>query len=143
MKVCLRCGGRFVADGWRHPECGQAPANDGFPVFAPELATSKDGSAPDAFERLARQEPTSFWFRSRNRLVIQLINHYFPAAGSVLEVGCGTGYVLSGMRDAMPRVRFDGSELYTARLGYAAHRLPRVFLYPIDCRRIPVDSQFH
>jgi len=131
-----------VSEGWRCPECGQEPANDGFPLFAPELATSNDGFDPDAFERLARQEPTSFWFRSRNRLVIQLINHYFPAAGSVLEVGCGTGYVLSGMRDAMPRVRLAGSELYTAGLGYAAHRLPGVSLYQMDCRRIPFDSEF-
>jgi len=55
VKVCLRCGGRFVSEGWRCPECGQEPANDGFPLFAPELATSNDGFDPDAFERLARQ----------------------------------------------------------------------------------------
>ena len=111
-------------------------------LFAPEQAESNDGFELESFELLARLEPTSFWFRSRNRLIIQLLRSYFPEAKSLLEIGCGTGFVLSGVHDAIPQLRIAGSELYTAGLGFAQRRLPEAALYQMDCRSIPFEAEF-
>ena len=46
------------------------------------------------YEAIARAEPESFWFRARNRLVVSTLRRHFPGAGSLLELGCGTGFVL-------------------------------------------------
>ena len=114
----------------------------GFRLFAPDLADSNEGFEVGAFERLARLEPASFWFRSRNRLVIQLIRRHFSQARSLLEIGCGTGFVLAGVNEAMPEVRLVGSDLHPAGLAFAAQRVPGAELYQVDARRIPFDSEF-
>ena len=142
MKVCLSCKGRFVAEGWQCPRCHREPAGGHFLLFAPELATSNDGFEAASFEHLARLEPTSFWFRSRNRLVVQLVRRHFPSAGSLLEIGCGTGFVLVGLHEARPELRVAGSDLYVDALEFAARRLPDARLYQMDCRQIPFEEEF-
>ena len=133
---------RFEQETWLCPTCGSAPAANRFVLFAPEQAEANDGFELQSFEHLARLEPTSFWFRSRNRLVVQLLRRYFPSAKRLLEIGCGTGFVLAGLRAALPQLELVGSELYEAGLEFAAARLPGVELYQMDCRRIPFDSEF-
>jgi SAM-dependent methyltransferase len=142
MKVCLNCAERFESSGWRCPRCHHEPARETFTLFAPDLASSNDGFEVESFDHLAQLEPTSFWFRSRNRLVLQLLCRHFPDAKSLLEIGCGTGYVLSGVHEALPQLQLSGSELYTAGLAFAARRLPGVSLYQMDCRHIPFDAEF-
>lgn len=142
MKACLYCNQRFDAEGWRCPSCGREPASRGFLLFAPELADSNDGFEPTAFERLARTEPTSFWFRARNRLIVQIIKRDFPQAHNLLEIGCGTGYVLLGVRQGLPGLHVAGSELSVAGLELAARRVPGADLYQMDARHIPFDSEF-
>ena len=83
---------------------------------------------PEAFEHLATVEDDSFWFRSRNRLIVWALNHYFPAARSMLEIGCGTGYVLTGLREARPEMRLVGGEYFPDALEIASRRLPGVEL---------------
>lgn len=142
MKVCLGCRANFAQDSWRCPSCGWSPVANRFLLFAPEQATANDGFELESFVALARLEPTSFWFRSRNRLVVQLLRRYFPGARKVLEIGCGTGFVLAGLRDRLPQLQLVGSELYEAGLEFAAGRLPGVDLYQMDCRCMPFESEF-
>jgi SAM-dependent methyltransferase len=142
MKVCLNCDNRFDTAGWQCPSCGVHPTSNAFLLFAPELAQSNDGFEVKSFDDLARLEPTSFWFRSRNRLVIQLMRQYFPTANALLEIGCGTGFVLTGLREAQPKLALAGSDLYEDGLRFAARRLSGVELYQMDCRRIPFDAEF-
>jgi len=106
-------------------------------ALAPE-----EGFDPAAFERLARVEADSFWFRSRNRLISWALSHYFPATRSMLEVGCGTGYVLGGLRESMPGLRLVGGELYPEALEIARRRLPGVELIELDARELPFEAEF-
>ena len=142
MKICLNCSERFDLDRWRCPYCQHQPATGHFLQFAPALAQANDGFEVASFELLARLEQSSFWFRSRNRLVLQLLGRYFPTAKRLLEIGCGTGFVLSGLREARPELELTGSDIHEAGLTVAAKRLPGVALYQIDCRRLPFDSHF-
>jgi SAM-dependent methyltransferase len=143
MKVCLACERRFQLAGWTCPACGWSPGIDnGWPVFAPELANHSDGFDPAAFAGLARIAPRHFWFRARNRLLIWAVRKYFPAATSLLEIGCGTGYVLTGFRRAWPSLSLAGSDLLTQGLVTARSHLRDVSLLQMDARRIPFEAEF-
>ena len=103
------------------------------------------GSEPyDAalFEALAAVEPESFWFRARNRLIVSTLRRHFPGAGSLLELGCGTGFVLAALREAFPSWRLVGSELYEEGLAVARARLSGVELVQADARALPFRDEF-
>src|SRR5215475_3101671 len=103
MKLCIRCDKTFEDSGWRCPACLHQPASiDGHIAFAPTLARESEGFEAEYFPRLAEQEAGNFWFRSRNRLLVWALRQYFPQAQNFLEIGCGTGFVLSGLRGAFP-----------------------------------------
>ncbi len=125
------------------PDCGWEPAiNAGFVSFAPHLAEQNDGMNGADFEVLQALEPGHFWFRSRNRLLQWAFARFFPDAESFLEVGCGTGFVLSGFRDRFPNLALTGSEIYTNGLRFAECRLPGAVLLQMDARKMPFDSEF-
>ncbi len=119
-----------------------APIIDGFPAFAPDLALEGSGFRSEYFENLAASEHRNFWFRTRNRLLIWAITKYCPQFRSLLEVGCGTGYVLSGIDQSFPGRQLSGSELFSAGLKFAAGRLPNAEFMQMDARRIPFSAQF-
>ena len=111
-------------------------------AFAPELAEKSEGFDASSFGRLAELEPGSFWFRSRNRLLCWALEHYFPDATNFLEIGCGTGFVLAGIRKALPWLTLGGGEVFSAGLRLAADRLPGVDLFQMDARQIPFENEF-
>jgi ubiquinone/menaquinone biosynthesis C-methylase UbiE len=115
---------------------------DGYVAFAPDLARQNDGFPLDSFEGLARLEAKSFWFRARNSMVLWALHKYFPRFQSLLEVGCGTGFVLQGITRAFPDARIVGSEIYTSGLAFARQRLPNVELVQIDARKLPYEAEF-
>ncbi len=143
MRLCLGCGAGFSSNEWRCPQCGYRPPQAaGFPAFAPGIAGGGSGFDPAHFAEFARLEAGNFWFRSRNRLIVWAIARYFGQARSFLEVGCGTGYVLSGIAAAFPGMKLAGSEAATEGLAYAAKRLPGANLMQMDARRIPFRAEF-
>jgi SAM-dependent methyltransferase len=143
MKLCLACGQRFEGDDWRCPGCGQGPdLRHGHLSFAPDLAESSGGFDAEYFTPLAKLEAGHFWFRSRNRLLIWALRRYFPHASSLLEIGCGTGYVLAGIQRELPDLLLCGSEIFSEGLSYAEERLPGVTLLQMDARHIPFEGEF-
>jgi len=143
LRLCLRCHATFDGSDWRCPQCGVEPARiAGFPAFAPELARGAAGYDPAHFSELARLEADNFWFRARNRLIVWALGHYFPGARAMLEVGCGTGFVLAGIAKTLPQLRLTGSEAAAEVLAFAAGRVPGATLIQMDARRIPFREEF-
>ena len=143
MKICLACGYRFEVVDWVCPRCEHTPARrDDTVMFAPSLAQNNNGFKADYFSELAKVEPRHFWFRNRNRLLIWTMRKYFPEARSFLEVGCGTGFVSNGMREAFPNLKIAGSELFLQGIEFARARLPAVPLYQMDAVQIPFEAEF-
>ena len=98
------------------------------------------GMNPDNFASLYAAEHGNFWFEPRNRLIIGLLDKYFPAARSFMEVGCGTGFVLSAVAAARTWDRLYGSELYEEGLAFARQRLEGTAeLIQMDARSIPAQ----
>jgi SAM-dependent methyltransferase len=143
MKLCLACGHRFNAKGWECPSCGYVPKMEaGHYILGAEMATYDDGFDPNYFNELVKIEEENWWFRSRNRLIIWALHRYFPQRNNFLEVGCGTGFILSGIQEAFPDLSLSGGELFMEGLACAAHRLRRVPLFQMDSRRIPFEEEF-
>lgn len=142
MKLCPRCATPFSGAAWHCPSCGNSPPEkDGFPAFAPELA-SDEGYKDAYFQELAQLEARNFWFRARNKLIRWTLRRYFAAVESFLEIGCGTGFVLSGVAAEFPGIRLSGSEISSVGLAHAAARVPRADLFQMDARAIPFREEF-
>lgn len=142
MKICLNCNSP-LADTWQCQSCHwQAARLDGYLAFAPALARNNEGFRPEYFAELAEMEPNNFWFRARNRLILSALGRYFANAASVLEVGCGTGYVLAGIHSAFPHLQLHGSEIYGKGLDIAAARVKGAALFQMDARKIPFKEEF-
>lgn len=143
MILCPKCGSQNIDLTSPCQVCGFEPEHrDGFVVWSPELAQCNSGFNSQNFAGLAQAESQHFWFRSRNQLILWALGKYFPEASSLMEVGCGTGFVLAGIAKQYPRIRLVGSEIYTSGLAFAAQRLPGVELVQMDARSLPYVAEF-
>ena len=143
MKLCLVCQKLYDDLGWTCPNCGSTPAErNGFLAFAPELADQNDGFNPEFFQLMVTVEPKHFWFIVRNHILMDVMRKYFPDPGKVLEIGCGTGFVLSGLCATFPQARLSGSDIFTEGLILTARRVPSAFLFQMDARHIPFQEEF-
>lgn len=151
-RLCLYCGAAEVlaADdtvwsaGHACSSCGQAaPVEDGIPLFAPGLADTGSGFDPAAFALLATMETGHFWFVPRNALPAGLAARYARCARRILEIGCGTGFVLAELAHRFPDARLVGSELHPTGLRIARERLGmRAAFAQMDVRAIPTEAVF-
>ncbi len=143
MKVCLSCGNRFKSSDWECPVCHHKPEQkNSYPLFAPELAESNTGFDANYFSQLASIEGLNVWFRARNKLLIWVLRRYFLNAKNFMEIGCGTGFVLSEIERTFPKLSLSGSEIYCSGLTYAAKRLKKAELFQMDARKIPFENEF-
>ena len=143
MKCCLVCDYCFESEKWDCPRCGRRPTlRNGVLCFIENPPAACNGFKPEYFAKLATFEEDNFWFRARNRLIQWALGNYFADAESFFEIGCGTGFVLRGVRENLPRIRLSGSEIFDDGLVFARARLPGVDLYQIDARRLPFEREF-
>jgi SAM-dependent methyltransferase len=143
VRACPACGSDRCTDDWRCEDCGHEPTViDGFVAFAPTLASENEGFHEDYFAELAALEASNFWFRARNKLIVWAMQTYLPECQRFLEIGCGTGFVLDGIRAAFPSAELSGSEIFATGLAFAAARVPSARLYQMDARSIPFRDHF-
>jgi SAM-dependent methyltransferase len=144
-RLCPACGAaapieekeRFWPSGWRCESCGFSPPSaHGFILLAPEYDEVHEGFDLEIFELLRKVEANLFWFVSRNELIRWLVDHFARDAHRVLEIGCGTGFVLSALRTALPDAQIAGSELHSLGLTTArARHGSAVELIQMDARK--------
>ncbi|SFO04022.1 class I SAM-dependent methyltransferase [Amycolatopsis rubida] len=88
---------------------------------------------PDLYDALTRDSTAAATCRC-------LINEYGTGpAGSVLDLGCGTGRDLAGLADSHDRV---GVDLQPALISHACHQHPSLDLRVGDLRTIRLDRTF-
>ena len=143
MKKCLSCSAAYTSTTIRCSVCGAEPnVRGGFIEYAPDLAQGGGGFKAAYFDDLARIEAGYFWFRARNRLIIWALGKYCPGFQSFLEIGCGTGYVVSGIAKTFPDTKLCGSEIFSAGLAFAAAREPAIDFMQMDARNIPFVDEY-
>jgi SAM-dependent methyltransferase len=143
MKICSACGVRFDGNDFCCLSCGHSPdVKDRHLIFGSEPATGYDGFEAKFFEHLAVLEEGNFWFEYRNDLLTWALQRYFPDASTFLEIGCGTGFVLSGIQREFRNLKLFGSDIFSEGLIYAGNRLPAAMLFQMDARNIPFENEF-
>lgn len=143
MKKCLNCNTTHNESNWHCPNCGYSPDNlEGINCFASHLAKENTGFQDKYYDDLYELENKNFWFKSRNKLICWAMKRFFPNSNSFLEIGCGTGYVLSGIRDSVEDIRLIGSELFLSGIRYASNRNKDIEFYQMDARKIPFEDEF-
>jgi SAM-dependent methyltransferase len=111
-------------------------------AFAPEQAALNRGFPPGEFDRLAASEAGHFWFQARNSLLLWALSKFAPDMRRFLEIGCGTGFVLSAVERSFPDAEVTGCEIYSEGLAQASRRLTRARLYQMDATALPFRDEF-
>jgi SAM-dependent methyltransferase len=144
MKLCLRCGSSFHGTSWKCPTCGWTPeAIGGLVAFAPDLAQDNEYYDSEHHGRLAALEAGNFWFRARNELILWALDKFFCRAQRMIEIGCGTGFVLKALEDARPHSALVGTEIHVSGLEIARQRVTaRTELLQLDATRLPFRDEF-
>jgi SAM-dependent methyltransferase len=112
------------------------------PLFAPAHSESSEHFPRGDVEKLSAVEDGHFWFAARNDLIVWTISSYFPDAQTLLEVGCGTGIVLTRVREDLPHLRLTGGDLLPVALDIARDRVPEATFVQIDIRSLPFAGEF-
>ena len=100
------------------------------------------GFKSEYFKELAKLEAKNFWFRARNQFILWALGKYLPELKSFLEIGCGTGFVISGISKQFPEAMLFGSEYLEEGLVYARQRVPTAKFTQMDARDIPFEAEF-
>jgi SAM-dependent methyltransferase len=141
VRRCVACSSTISASSWTCAECNFAPAQEvGYLSFVGEH--EDDGFEGKFFAGLAKSEPGFWWFEARNDLIVWALRRWFPSMQSFLEIGCGTGFVVSRLAREFPDVRMAASELFAEAMTFAAERIPNTALYQFDAREVPFRDEF-
>jgi ubiquinone/menaquinone biosynthesis C-methylase UbiE len=116
---------------------------EGIRCYAPELALGSEDYPAEVYDRLCSLEENHFWFRARNRIILAKFRQYLGhlSRPRVLEIGCGTGYVLRGLA-TQGNYELTGADANIAGLRHARLRLPSVEFVQVDARDLPYDAAF-
>ena len=142
MKICKGCNSRYYSSSWVCPKCNYVPMFQSGHYQLDSIHGKSNGFQQETFAKLFEIEASNFWFRSRNHLIIWALKQYFEEAKKMLEIGCGTGFVLSGINKAFPKLSLTGSDIFSAGLVFAAKRMNDVEIIQFDASSIPFEHEF-
>ncbi|MBI5609758.1 MAG: class I SAM-dependent methyltransferase [Deltaproteobacteria bacterium] len=143
MRTCSACGQALTGAAWHCDGCGwRAAERGGFACLAPELAAGNDGYDASLFRASAALQAQNFWFVGRNRLLAQQLGKLQLNPARLLEIGCGTGFVLKMLGQVYPEAELWGSDIYTEGLDFAAEAVPRAHLLQMDATTLPFRDEF-
>ena len=144
MMICPICCHEYDGNFSSPCSCGFEPKLvDGIFSLLPEGSFKSDGFNATHFAGLFELESQNFWFKARNLIVIWVLSRFLERSSSLLEVGCGTGFVIDAISNRFPQLKLYGSDLHHEGLSFARTRLSsRVTLFQADARKLPFDAEF-
>lgn len=94
------------------------------------------------YKLLARTEPRHFWFAAKNKIIGKTVTKFFPDPGKIrfLEIGCGTGFVLSYLEKL--GFSMTGVDMHMEGLRIAQSRITKGSLICADVTRDVVGLPF-
>ena len=110
----------------------------GIKSYVSDVDLKIDYFPSNTFDYLFNLENENFWFISRNKILKYLFSRYLGTSkrSTIMEVGCGTGYVLRCLSE-FENFELTGADIYLDALKYAQKRVPGVELVKIDATKMP------
>jgi SAM-dependent methyltransferase len=143
MKICRSCNHHFDSPTWVCPRCGwSANFNNGIYQLRDITEDLSIGYQDSYFAPLSEVEVGNFWFEGRNRLIIHTLRKFAPNMHSFIEIGCGTGFVLTAISQFFPHTRLVGAEYFAQGLDIAKSRVSNADFYLLDARDMPFQEEF-
>lgn len=143
MKICSNCYKSFEQIDWHCPNCGFVPENNkGVWVVINKEFPDEESYPINAFKELVEREEKHFWFKYRNQIIQWGIQKYFSNILNFMEIGCGTGFVLKGLRAKFPDLALYGSDLFIQGLQVSKGRFDNVEMLQINALDIPYIDEF-
>lgn len=116
---------------------------DEIKCYSPDLAKENSDYPDEVFKLLYEVEDTNFWFVYRNRIIQHIFKKYLGTESKkVLEIGCGTGYVLKGLNDSFKKYHLTGAEIHLEGIKFAKKRLPNIEFIQMDATDMPFENEF-
>jgi ubiquinone/menaquinone biosynthesis C-methylase UbiE len=141
MRRCVRCGTTADAASWECLNCHFEPSlRDGFPCFEPAAADVTAGYDADLADRIAEVETGSFWFEARAALISSAVAR--EPVTRYLEVGCGHGQALAGVRRAIPNASLWATDILLRSLAIARQSEPDVTFFQASALNLPFSDEF-
>jgi SAM-dependent methyltransferase len=114
---------------------------DGIYNFLSKESEIQEFFPEESFDLLFRLEKNSFWFSGRNLLIKNIISNYLPLDSTILEVGCGTGFVSSFLR-SIGYNSLDCSDVFLAAVRYCKQRRGGCAYYLFDLTCSPFFEHY-
>ena len=118
MILCPRCGSGLAPER-RCPSCEFVLADDRRWDFEPADRAERYFDESEFRYRYA-DEPAHYWHRARRRLLAHVVARFARPGATLLDVGCGCGYVSSALEGGGYRVR--AVDLSSVALDYCQER---------------------
>jgi len=117
---------------------------DDISCYAPAFLKESSHFPKENFKDLYGCEQGHFWFEARNQLIFYCMQKYLSVSlrPKILEVGCGTGFVLEGLAQKFPGYDLSGTELYLEGLRFAKLRSPHLTFFQADARDLPFSDTY-
>ena len=106
------------------------------------IKKATSGFPSQAFDELSKQEDSSWWFLSRNQIIIWAIKKYAANFKDFLEIGCGTGFVLQAINRTFPGNNLFGDEYFEEGLEHAKKRLPEASFRCLDATQMQDQARY-
>lgn len=96
-----------------------------------------------AFAQLAELEAESFWFQSRNQILLSTLRRFAPGSGlRYAEIGCGTGFVLAAVAARFPAWSVHGYDIHAEAVAFSRQRAARATVERADLHDLPPGAPF-
>ena len=124
--------------------CGHSyPIGDDFISLVGKDATH-DVQISDAavFDYQFSVEQKHFWHNGRREIILDILKRHIPGLTEcrMLEIGCGTGYVLSYLQQN--GIGIEGADISTDALKHCRQRAGGIGLYQVDIHSLPFRDDF-
>ncbi len=102
-------------------------------------SSNKVGFSAARLGRLSEIEHWHFWFVGRRKLVSRLVAQYLDRSMALLDVGCGTGYLMEEL--TQQGYRIAGLDLRPEGLRSTRNDLPAALLIQAEATHLPLAAE--
>ncbi len=146
MLKCVYCEQELIhkqaTGGYLCEHCNTSFAyENGLYNFLRNESETQEFFLEDDYDLLFQLESNSFWFFGRNLLIKHMVSNYLPLSSTILEIGCGTGFVSSYLKE-VGYDSIDCSDIFHVAIRYCKKRGGGNAYYLFDLKYCPFFKHY-